>query len=139
LHVALATKKPWDAFLQVLLDGTTMGSERMTTSQGQLPLHLAIQHYPSRAKEIHELCNRYPDATTAVDGKERLFTFQLAAVVKGKSQSKSKSERKQKKSELSNNNRHKHNKERLSTTDARPETKNLDQESDIFFFFSLLF
>jgi hypothetical protein len=134
LHVALTTKKPWDAFLQVLLDGTTMGLERMATSQGQLPLHLAIQHYPSQAKEIHELWSRYPDATTVVNDKERLVPFQLAAVVKGKSQSKSKSEPKQKKSDSSNSNRHKHNKERLSTTDAQPETKDLDQLSDIFFF-----
>jgi hypothetical protein len=73
-----------------------MGSERMATSQGQLPLHLAIQNYPSQPKEIRKLLNRYPDATTAVDGKERLFPFQLAAVVTGKSQWNSKLEPKQK-------------------------------------------
>jgi ankyrin repeat protein len=83
LHLAIRSKKSW-AFLRVLCPiPTAMSVLQAQTNERQLALHLAIEHYPPHASEILQLWNCYPEAATILDGKQRLFAFQLVAAFNG--------------------------------------------------------
>eukprot|EP00980_Cylindrotheca_fusiformis_P013482 scaffold3437_cov113-Cylindrotheca_fusiformis.AAC.49 len=79
LHVAILHKKNWQ-FLQHLCPSSVASSVLQAKSRHQqLALHLSIEQYPSKSPEILQLWNLFPEAATIVDGKHRLFAFQLVA------------------------------------------------------------
>ncbi len=82
LHVALATKKPWDHVLRPLVTTAPETVLIGNTISGRLPLHIAISNYQSRSKEIYNLWRLHPEAAAIQDPLTRLFPFQLAAVDK---------------------------------------------------------
>jgi hypothetical protein len=83
LHLAIQTRKSWD-FLQHLCDEEEISIFRAKTNHDQNALHLMIGRYPSNSKEIINLWSLYPEAATEMDGKLRLFAFQLLAVTNAK-------------------------------------------------------
>lgn len=80
LHLALKTAKPWEDVLAPLIDACPESVRPKNTVNGRVPLHLAILHYPSRSKVIHNIWKSHPEATILPDPSTQLFAFQLAAL-----------------------------------------------------------